>query len=231
MMVVAAELLFLLNASIQPASAPYLPVMIQYTTIKCPDRSGLYNTIKLILLIIALLFSNQNYLTTIESQLVLATPVSVRPRSCLGLAEPLQRQPDSCAAEERQGIAVEALPALAEMAAAVQPGDSALHNLALRQYHELARVAPSHDLNVHAAADPGQALLELRSLITAVEVKVFSRSGHSPNVVTISSTPPGRFCRSAASIAEIRIGNNGCSLLPQTRSDASHRMISASRVA
>ena len=43
---------------------------------------------------------------------------------------------------------------------------------ALGQYHELARVAAPHDLDVHLSACPGKALLELRPLVARVGVEL-----------------------------------------------------------
>ena len=43
---------------------------------------------------------------------------------------------------------------------------------ALGQYHELARVAAPHDLDVHLSAGTGKALLELRPLLARVGVEL-----------------------------------------------------------
>ena len=59
-----------------------------------------------------------------------------------------------------------------QAAAAVQPGDGALHNPALWPRHELGSVRPLDDLDVDLAAHPGNACLELRPGVAIVGVEL-----------------------------------------------------------
>ena len=57
-------------------------------------------------------------------------------------------------------------------AAAVKPADGALDNRAFGQHNELADIGPLDDLEVDLPTYALQAILELRSLVAAVGIKL-----------------------------------------------------------
>ena len=69
-------------------------------------------------------------------------------------------------------MAVQTLPILGEASAAVEPADGPLDNPAFGQHDEPVEVGALDDLQVDLATNGLQPVLELRSLVTAVGIKL-----------------------------------------------------------
>src|SRR5271165_7411281 len=82
-------------------------------------------------------------------------------------------------AEERERVAVQALPVLGQSAAAVQPADGPLDDPALGQDHELADVRTLDDLDIDLSASAAEPPLEFRPLIAIVGVELQQERKHA----------------------------------------------------
>ena len=74
--------------------------------------------------------------------------------------------------QEGERAAVQALPILGQSSAAIEPGDGALDNPALRQRDELAQLASLDDLEVDLATGRAQPGLEVGALVSAIGVEL-----------------------------------------------------------
>src|ERR1700733_14710179 len=93
---------------------------------------------------------------------------------------------------------IEALPILAQVAAAVQPGKGSLHHPALGQHDKaLDLIRALDDLDVHLCEHGPHRRLEPGSLAATVAVELW-RKGYKPNRVPSNQLPPSRSWTSAA---------------------------------